>query len=61
MVIVMYGGGLVVLFVAVVLAATKDARLVKESLAEIKAVKSRPILSTSERPHSNRERVYNNV
>jgi len=61
MVIVMYGGGLVVLFVAVVLAATKDARLVKESLPEIKAVKSRLILSTSERPHSNRERVYNNV
>ena len=61
MVVVMYGGALFAVFVAVVLAATKDARLVKESLSEIKSVSSLPILITSQIVRPDKERVLNNV
>jgi hypothetical protein len=58
MVVVMYGGVLFAVFVAVVLAATKDARLVKESLSEVKAVSSLPILITSQIVRPDKERVH---
>ena len=61
MVIVMYGEVLFAVFVAVVLAATKDARLVKESLSEIKAVGSLPILIKSQIVRPDKERVHNDV
>ena len=61
MVIVMYVGVLFAVFVAVVLAAIKDARLVKESLSEIKPVSSLPILITSQIVRPDKERVLNNV
>jgi hypothetical protein len=61
MVVVMYGGVLFAVCVAVVLAAIKDARLVKESLSEIKPVSSLPILITSQIVRPDKERVLNNV
>ena len=61
MVIVIYAGVLLAVFVAVVFAATKDARLVKESLAEIKPVSSLPILITSQIVRPDQEGVHNNV
>ena len=61
MVVVMYGGVLFAVCVAVVLAAIKDARLVKESLSEIKPVSSLPILITSQIVRPDKERVHDNV
>ena len=61
MVIVMYAGVLFAVFVAVVLAATKDARLAKESPSEIKAVGSLPILIKSQIVRPDKERVHNDV
>jgi hypothetical protein len=61
MVIVMYAGVLFAVFVAVVLAATRDARLAKESLSEIKVVGFLPICITSQIVRTDKERVHNNV
>ena len=61
MVVVMYGVVLLAVFVAVVSAATKDVRLVRESLSEIKPAGSLPILITPQIVRPDKERVQNNV
>ena len=61
MVVVMYGLVLLAVFIAVVSAATKDVRLVKESLSEIKSAGSLPIFITSQTVRPDKERVQNNV
>jgi hypothetical protein len=61
MVVLMYGVVLLAVFVAVVSAATKDARLVKESPSEIKPAGSLPIFITPQIVHPDKEGVQNNV
>ena len=61
MVVVMYGVVLLAVFVAVVSAATKDARLVKESPSEIKPTGSLPIFIKPQIIRPDKERVQNNV
>jgi hypothetical protein len=61
MVVVMDGIVPFVVFGAVVLAATKDARLVKESLTEITHASSVPISMTSQKVRPDKERVQSNV
>jgi len=61
MAVVMYGVVLLAVFIAVVSAATKDARLVKESPSEIKPVGSPPIFATPQIVCPDKERVQNHV
>ena len=61
MVVVMYGVVLLAVFVAVISAATKDARLVKESPSEIRPAGSLPIFITPQIVHLDKERAQNDV
>jgi hypothetical protein len=61
MVVLMYGVVLLAVFVAVVSAATKDARLVKESPSEIKPAGSLPTFITPQIVRPDKEGVQNNV
>jgi hypothetical protein len=61
MVFVMYGIVLLVVFLAVTLAATKDARIARQSLSEITQASTVPILATSQTVRLDKERVQNNV
>jgi hypothetical protein len=60
-VVVMYGVVLLAVLVAVISAATKDARLVKESPSEIKPAGSVPIFITPQMVRPRNEGVQNNV
>jgi len=60
-VVVMYGVVLLAVFVAVISAATKDARLVKESPSEIRPAGSLPIFITPQIVHLDKERAQNDV
>ena len=61
MVVVMYGMVLLAVFVAVVSAATTDARLVKASALEIKLAGSLPFSITPQIVRPGKEGVQNNV
>ena len=60
MVVVMYGVALLAVFIAVVSAATKEARLIKESPSEIRPG-SLPIFITPQIVCGDKERAQNNV
>jgi hypothetical protein len=60
-VVIMYGAVLLAVLVAVVSAATKDARLVKESPSESKPAGSLPIFTTPPIVRPGKEGVQNNV
>ena len=61
MVVVMYGVALLAVFIAVVSAATKEARLIKESPSEIRPAGSLRIFITPQIVRPDKEGVQNNV